>query len=523
MIAATEAIEPEEMDGIDADAEVLTCSADAAYFTDTYGVIDDTQGVDEHATGGLTRFRLWPAQIKVMWALMSERLVLILKARQLGISWAVCAFILWHCLFEPNRTVLVLSKGQKEANEMLRRVKVLYQRLPAWMRARLPVPADRDNASEFDWRNGSRVMSLPATRNAGISFTASLVVLDEAAHMKYGSELYLNIKPTIDAGGQMVILSTANGLGGLFHGLWDKAAKGLNAFKTVFLPWWARPGRDRGWFARMKAESTDPKLIPQNYPANPVEAFLASGQTRFEPEWIAAQAKHLRDPIPRGELPPSLRDIPGLKVWERPQRGEEYVLGADVAEGLETGDFDGCPVLNRKTWEVVAVLHGRWETDHYAKYLIQLADAYNDALIGVERNNHGHAVLVAMRLHHYDDGTPFPFASRVALGHDGRPGWYTTEKTKQPGIDLIAAALRDELITIHDLAVLSELQVYRRLKGGKTGAPEEYHDDLVMGLYVALCVMREESLRPKAAAPLAVSERSGHTGQLKTQIHGWRQ
>src|SRR4051812_2681787 len=90
--------------------EFAKCALDAAYLTNEYLTIDDSQGDG----GGTTPFTLWPAQVGVMWALMTERLIIILKARQLGISWICCAYALWLCLFHPGKVVLIFSKGQAE-------------------------------------------------------------------------------------------------------------------------------------------------------------------------------------------------------------------------------------------------------------------------------------------------------------------------------------------------------------------------------------------------------------------------
>ncbi|MHC5541387.1 terminase large subunit domain-containing protein [Singulisphaera rosea] len=472
----------------DADAEFLKCSADCAYFVDTYGVIDDSQGLGDEPTG-TTPFKLWASQVQLLWALMTERLVVMLKARQLGMSWAVCGYVLWRCLFHQNQLILMLSKGQPEANELLRRVKALYLRLPEWLRERLPQIADKDNTRELAWTNDSRILSLPQTKNAGISHAAAVVVMDEAGHMKYGKQLFLNIKPTIDEGGQLIMLSTANGVGDLFHSIWTKAYEGVNNFRAIFLPWWARPGRDRAFYRRMVAEAEDPKLTPQNYPANPIEAFLASGNARFDSGWISAQHANIRPPIPREDLPSTLREIDGLKVWTLPEPGRQYVLGADVAEGLETGDYDGCPVFDADSWEQVAEIHGHFEPDEYADKLMAVSDAYNFAEVVVERNNHGHSVLLAFKLAKDENGEPCPFES-VAIGHDDKPGWLTNVKTKAPGIDMIAECLRDGLITIRSAALLHELHTYKRLKKGKLGAPSGFHDDLVMGLCILLSYLR---------------------------------
>src|SRR5262249_52258602 len=152
----------------------------------------------------------WPAQISVMWALMTTRLLIILKARQLGISWLCCGYALWHCLFQKGKVVLVFSKGQPEANEMLRRILALYDRLPTWLRDAAPRLVKR-NMSEALWANDSLILSLPASPNAGSGYTASLAILDEAAKLMFADALYTALKPTIDAGGQLIVLSSALG------------------------------------------------------------------------------------------------------------------------------------------------------------------------------------------------------------------------------------------------------------------------------------------------------------------------
>lgn len=439
-------------------------------------MIDDAQGYGDG--GGTMPFRLWPAQCKLLWTLMGERLVLILKARQLGISWLCCSYALWLCLFHPGKVVLLFSQGEMEAVELLRRIKALYDRLPAWLRAKLP-ELERDNTTELKWANGSHARSLPASQKAGRSLTASLAILDEAAFLQWGDRLYTAMKPTIDGGGQLVVLSTANGIGNLFHRLWTKAVQGLNSFKTEFLAWWERPGRDSLWYAARVAEATDPNLVKQEYPATATEAFLVSGRTRFASEWIEAQAANVRPGLPRSEWPEALRWMDGLTVYVLPT-GRSSVIGADVAEGLEHGDFSDGALLDRDTWEELAVLHGHWEPDEFARRLNALSEVY-EAMIAVERNNHGHAVLSMLR----SLGCP-----RIGIGHDDRQGWLSNVQTKPQSIDILATALRDELIVIHTEAALDELRIYRVMADGKTGAPEGYHDDRVMSRAIGLAYIQ---------------------------------
>ncbi|MEO7718154.1 MAG: terminase family protein [Capsulimonas sp.] len=455
--------------------ELAKCAADVAYFTHFFCVIDDAQ---DHGDGGGTMpFHLWPAQVKVLWLFLVARLILILKARQLGISWLCCAYALWLCLFHPGKLVLIFSKGQLEANEMLRRISVLYERLPEWMLAALPQRV-KDNTEVQAWANGSSVMSL--SKAGGRSFTASLAILDEAAHIQGSRELYMALKPTIDAGGRLIILSTANGLGNLFHLLWTRAVAGKNTFKTIFLPWWARPARDRAWYEAQRAEATDPDQVKQEYPSTANEAFVASGRVRFAGDWINAQTDFIEDPIPVADLPDSLRGIDSIQVYRLPVAGRKYVIGADVAEGLEHGDFSTAVLIDQETWEECATIHGHWEPDEYAGLLMALAAPYG-ARIAVERNNHGHAVLVTLKMRD---------AKNVVDGHDGRPGWLTNAQTKPMSIDLLAQALRDVICKVRSAAALDEMQIYRRLDNGGTGAPESYYDDRVIAWAIALIVAR---------------------------------
>jgi hypothetical protein len=231
-------------------------------------------------------------------------------------------------------------------------------------------------------------------------------------------------------------------------------------------------------------------MVRQEYPATATEAFLVSGRTRFSSDWVTRQARHVRPGLPRSAWPESLRVIDGLTIYALPKPGRRVIIGADVAEGLAHGDYSAAVGIDAQTWEELFSLHGHWEPDEYAVMLDLLARAYN-ATLAIERNNHGHAVLVKLKELH----TP-----KIALGHDDRPGWLTNSQAKPQSIDLVATALRDESAIIHTQATLDELQIYRVLKDGSTGAPHGYFDDRVMAWAVALMIARRPSAAFSAAA-----------------------
>ena len=436
-------------------------------------------------------FKLWPAQCRVLWQFLVGRLFIILKARQLGISWLCCSYALWLTFFQPGKVVLLFSQGEAEALELLRRIKVLYERLPEWMRDAGPKVVI-DNTTLFGWSNGSLCRSLPATKRAGRSFTASLVILDEAAHLTWADDLYTALKPTIDGGGTLIMLSSANGLGNLFHGLWLKAEEKKNKFVAIFLPWWSRPERTQEWYDAQVAEATDPAKVKQEYPANSREAFITSGRVRFPAEWLEKQDGNIREPLEWEKLPAALRNLKNvtrehLRVYKLPEKGRKYVIGADVAEGKAKGDYSTAVVIDRETWEEVCTLHGHWEPDAFADLLLALSDVYGpeDAgrrMIAHERNNHGHAVTATVKLRGRLD--------RMYRDAKGEIGHLTNSQSKGPTIDGLAEALRDGSCVVRSKAALAEMQIYAVEDDGDTNAPGSYHDDLVMAWSIAVRASR---------------------------------
>ena len=150
-------------------------------------------------------FGLWPAQRDVLIDLEQHRLTVILKARQLGLSWLVVGWALWLMLFQPAATVLFFSKRDQEAVHLLAfRLRGMLDRLPDWLRPALVA----DNDHNIELANGSVGLAFPTT--GGRSYTASLVVVDEADFADNLDALLAAVKPTIDAGGRLILLSTAD-------------------------------------------------------------------------------------------------------------------------------------------------------------------------------------------------------------------------------------------------------------------------------------------------------------------------
>lgn len=221
---------------------------------------------------GAIPFEEWPHLVELAGEWAEGQSQVVLKARQVGVSWLLAAYALYRAQYQASSVVLVLSQGQAESYELARKVRSLWESLPA----RLQRPLTTDSAGELAWQGGGRLLALPATQRAGRGYTATLVVADEAAYHPWAQSNYAAYKPALDGGGQFLAVSTANGATGFFHDLYWASAQGETPYEARFVPWYARPGRDEGWREReRRAFAGLPSEFDQEYPDTAAEAFVA--------------------------------------------------------------------------------------------------------------------------------------------------------------------------------------------------------------------------------------------------------
>lgn len=457
--------------------EVHKCRASPAYFLDTYCHVYDATRAD------WVPFRLWPAQADTLDAIEKNLLVVLLKARQLGLTWLVLGFALWLVLFHPAATILLFSRRDDEAVDLLKtRLRGMYDRLPGWLKA---AASPTNNDHEWQLSNGSRVLAFPTT--AGDSYTATLAVVDEADLVPDLDRLMRAVKPTIDAGGRMILLSRADKSRpeSTFKRIYKAAKQRLTEWHPVFLPWNARPDRDAAWYAAQSADilhrtgSLDD--LHEQYPASETEALAPRTlDKRITAEWLQ-QCFVERHPIkdPRGA--PS---IPGLAVYREPVPGRRYVIGADPAEGNPTSDDSALTVLDGQTGEEAASLAGKFQPSTFAAHIDAIGRWYNDASVLVERNNHGHAVLLWLRDHS---------KLRRLSGHDGQQGWLSNSKGKALLYDACADAFRESKTMLHSFGTFVQLA---SIEGASLRAPEGQPDDRADGYALALVARKKQPMKP---------------------------
>ena len=426
-------------------------------------------------SGQWVPFNPWPDQERAAQTLVDFRLNVWLKARQLGMTWLALAFALHTALDQPGCTVLLFSRRDQESVELLDRVKGMLRRLPSHLIPKT-VKSDTHNLT---LSNGSRIKSFPTT--AGDSYTARLAIVDEADLVPDLDRLMGSVKPTIDAGGKMLLLSRPDKsrTKSLFRDTYIAAKAGENSWHPTFLPWYSRPDRDAAWYEEQKRDiysrTGSYDRLYEQYPATDSEA-LAPNQLdkRIPIEWIVAsfhETKWHREP-----------SIPCVRIYAKPEPERRYVVSGDPAEGNPTSDDSGGVVLDVDTGVQVATIQGKIQPTVFAESLHKLSEMYNGAPHSIERNNHGHAVIAA--LHEMGD--------HILNGHDGRPGWLSSGKGKVLLYDACTDALREGQAIIRDVLVRNQLAA---IEGATLRAPEGENDDLADAFALAIVGMNNPAVR----------------------------
>lgn len=457
---------------------------------------------------GRVLLKLRPAQAETLDLWSQERYTIALKARQIGFSTLVAARSLHKVMFTPDVSIVMLSKGEREAAKLLKKSAYAYKHLPQWMKDRAPRLLT-DNVTKMEFDNDSWIESLPSGEDPGRSEAVDIAVVDEWAFLPNPEDAWAAIEPITDVGGRVIGISTANGSGNFFHNHYVSAKTGANSFKAIFWPWSANDDRDDAWYETKRRNMTESKLH-QEYPRDDEECFVKSGNPVFDmdsfPNAVAKTPD--RGYVVRRDGDTGFTEAKNgpFKLWKPPERGRMYVVGADVAEGLEHGDYSVAHVLDVKAQEVVCVYRSHIDPDLFGKEILwTLGYWYNKALIGVEVNNHGLTTATALRdtsypnvyyRHTYDER--FNSVQR-------KIGFLTSAKTKPQIIDELRQACRDGFV-LPDSDTIEEMRTYSRDERGRmSGSPFDDHVmSFAIGMKMIDHVYAEEYNDPEPLDPMSM-------------------
>lgn len=512
--------------------------------------------------------------------------LIILKARQQGISTLIQAIIFWYNFLTNNQRTLTMAHEGEASNNLFGMYKRFHEYLDDGLRRKIK----HSNEKKIQWlKNGSenKVATAGDTGNnkagTGRSDTMQLLHASEAAFYPDPLATFLGLLQGAKYAKMHFIESTANGYNEFFT-KWEEAVKEGSIYTPIFLSWldfpeYVQESKKLGFIIELKGKDLerfkrdlgnpqyneypneekilmeeygvtidqlqwrryaidnlcekDVALFHQEYPRDSEEAFISTGRPVFPQYKVQQHFVNLKDtkPLKRGELVVKYDDsddykkkisegktsylelkehIEGVEfiedergfisIWTdfEPQNNEFYrfVAGADIAEGLEQGDYNDLRVLDRGTNEVCLTWHGHIDPDLFAEEVHKIYLFIKDLHVAVERNNHGLTVINKL----FELGIPQYYRQSFDKGYPedtSSIGWKTGQSSKKYMTDIMIEWIREDYFKDYDRDFWNECRTFvknskgQRQADGKDKDPsvKNYDDRVIAACVMVMCDM----------------------------------
>ncbi len=447
----------------------------------------------------------------------SGRHNIVLKARQMGMTtWVAGRFFLRTILY-PGTTTLLVAHTREASEAMFAIVRRMWDGLPEDLREdALRLRTCNAGQMVFAVTGSEFRVSSASDSNAGRGMSVQNLHCSEVSRWPGDAQATLaGLRAALAPDGEMALESTPSGAYGAFYREWcagvdtSGAEGGISAGRVGevvdgtplvrhFLPWWLEPayvGRavppeqmtpEEGLLVgrhglspaqigfRRGLERSYGGLRSQEFAEDAESCFRATGMCCFEVEAIERRLREVSEPLVR-------RRNGAWLEWFGPLPGRRYVLGVDTAGGGQDGDFAVVQVLDLETGMQCAEVQERLRPRELAELCVELARMYGDAVIAVERNNHGAAVLALLEgredVRLYQQG--------------GLAGWLTSASSKPEIVARLGTLLQETPERFFSKRLLGECRTFVSDERGRVGGSGSAHDDLVMGMAIAQAVRAE--------------------------------
>lgn len=507
--------------------EYARCLASPIYAIETYlETFDKTQE-------GFVPFKLFPRQKEIIHAYEAHRFNLVTKPRQAGVSTTTAAYLAIKVGFadsENPEKILIIANKQELAFEFLDKIKDFLSQLPRWVWGSDYYGSSKnesksifltDSKKEIKLPNGSRVKAVATSKDALRGYTPTFLVMDEAAYIDNGAEVFGASLTALGTGGRATLISTPNGMDALYYKTYDQARQKQNNFNIVEMKWYEdlRYNKDLKWlkddliedeteftFESYKRRidggwkptsswyeemclgmNNDAKMIAQELDVS----FIGSGGNVIDEKYIEFQDKNnVKDPIAM------MGANNEIWVWEEPKEGHQYIMGVDVSRG-DGEDSSTITVVDFTTMEQVMEYQGKIQPDLLAQIVEEYGNLYKAYTVVDVTGGMGVSTVLKLlefeykRLHYDSSNGKILSARQKELQNYDKdnkiPGFHATS-VRLPMVSNLEFKIRTNGIKVRSTRMISEMKtfVYRN---GRPDHMEGYHDDLLMALGMCLWVV----------------------------------
>jgi len=449
-------------------AEYMKCQDDPDYFIKNYVKI-------VHLDKGLVPFEMYDFQEDIIEKVHNNRFVIAKLPRQSGKSTTVISYILHYVLFNPQVNVAILANKLATARELLHRLKLAYENLPAWLQQGIA----EWNKGSIELENGSKILASATSSSAVRGGSFNMIFLDEFAYVPHNvaEDFFSSVYPTITSGQntKVLIVSTPKGLN-MYYKFWNDAVEGRNSYVPIEVHWSQVPGRDEKWKKETIANTSEDQF-----------------RIEFECDFIGSQntliSSHKLKCL--SYIDPIWKNDDGLWVYEKPQEGHIYALCADTSRGQGL-DYSAFTVVDLTSMPyTIAARYRNNQTSPmiYPNIIHGVAKQYNDAHVLVEINDIGGQVAdILYNDMEYENMLITSVRGRKGQTLDGgfgtgqaQLGVRTTSAVKRIGCSVLKGLIEEDKLIVEDFDLISELVSFVSKKESYE-ADVGHNDDLVMCL-----------------------------------------
>ena len=507
--------------------EYASCLVSTIYGLETYfETFDKTQE-------GFVPFKLFPRQREIIYAFEKHRFNLVTKPRQAGVSTTTAAYMSIKVGFadvENPEAILIVANKQELAFEFLGKIKDFLSQLPRWVWGPEyygnPKNESKsifltDSKKEIKLPNGSRVKAVATSKDALRGFTPTYLIMDEAAYIDNGAEVFGAALTALGTGGKAILISTPNGMDELYYKTYDLAKQKKNSFNIIEMKWYedSRYNKDLRWYKgddfmdeieftfdsyKLRIDggwkptsfwyeqmclgmNNDAKMIAQELDVS----FVGSGGNVIDEEYIEFQNKHnVKDPIF------TFGAENEIWIWDLPQEDHQYIMSVDVSRG-DGEDSSTIIIIDFTTMEQVMEYQGKIQPDLLAQIVEEYGEKYKAYTIVDVTGGMGVSTVLKLlefgykRLH-YDNPNGKILSSRQKelTFHDKDnkiPGFHATS-VRLPMISNLEYKIRTNGVKIRSVRMTSEMKTFI-YKNGRPDHQDGFHDDLLMALGMCLWVL----------------------------------
>lgn len=449
-------------------AEIVKAATDPVYFIREYMWI-------QHPTKGRVKFELYDYQVELIHCYHENRYSINMLGRQMGKSTCAAGYLLWYAMFVPDSTILIAAHKYTGSQEIMQRVRFMYENLPEWIKA----GATSYNKGSIDFDNGSRIVSATTTENTGRGMSITLVYLDEFAFVppRIAKEFWTALSPTLATGGKCIITSTPNQDNDQFAQIWNEANKkidaygneqkvGKNGFASIKYIWSDHPDRDEVWGETERSKIGEERFLREH------ECIFITADETLVSSMILTNL-HGGEPTSK---------IGQLRIYTPIEKGYTYAVAWDPSLGTG-GDAAAIEVFRLPDLVQVAEWqHNKTDVRGQLRMLVSILEHIRDAGIendnlywSVENNTLGEAAIVAV-VEYGEERIPGYFLSEPG---SKRRGFNTTNKSKLAACTKLKYYIESSKMQPKSRNLVQELKTFVA-HGASFAAKEGETDDLVM-------------------------------------------